>query len=273
MNETPFFLANGSYELFAVRHDPASGATGEAWVFCHPLAEEKLWAHRVFVAFARRLAGRSHAVVRVDFMGNGDSDGGFESASVETALSDVRCAIDHVRGITGASQVNLMGLRFGATIASLAAERSTDVSRLILWAPVVDGERYMQEVLRTNVATQMAVYKEVRYERTALVDTMRRGETVNVDGYEMSFPLYAEAAAIKLDAAPKRHRGETLVVQIDRQPGRPSAELQRLAGTYEHGRLVFAQEEPFWKEIARSYLREAPNLFAVTESWLDEQPA
>ena len=31
-------------------------ASGEVFVFCHPLAEEKLWAHRVFVAYARQLA-------------------------------------------------------------------------------------------------------------------------------------------------------------------------------------------------------------------------
>lgn len=268
MKETPFFLQNGSYSLFAVLHEPDSGHTRQAWVFCHPLAEEKLWAHRVFVGFARRLAAEGDSVLRFDFMGNGDSDGDFGHSSVETGIADVRCAVDELRRRTGATTVNLLGLRFGATIASLVAERSEDIDKLVLWTPIVDGERYMQELLRINVATQTAVYKEVRHDRVAMVEMMRQGKTVTVDGYELGFPLYSESAAIKLAKDPKRHPGPCLVMQIDRQPGRPSPELQQLAGCYSHATVAFAQEEPFWKEIAKSYLRDAPNLFAVTGEWL-----
>ena len=46
-----------------------------AFVFCHPLTEEKLWTHRVFVTFARELAAAGHTVLRFDYRGNGDSDG------------------------------------------------------------------------------------------------------------------------------------------------------------------------------------------------------
>jgi exosortase A-associated hydrolase 2 len=269
MTETPFFLPSGEDELFALYHAAEEAVPGGSpWVFCHPMSEEKLWTHRVFVDFARRLAAQGHAVLRFDFMGNGDSSGDFGRSSVESAVTDVRSAIDELRRRTGADRVNLLGLRFGATIASLAAERSSDVDTLVLWSPIVDGERYMQELLRINLATQTAVYKEMRHDRVALVEMMRQGATVNVDGYEMGFPLYSEAAAIKLAAGRKRHPGPCLIVQVDRQPGRPSAELQQLAAAYDRGTLAAAQEEPFWKEIATSYLRGAPNLFAVTSDWL-----
>jgi pimeloyl-ACP methyl ester carboxylesterase len=163
--------------------------------------------------------------------------------------------------------VTLLGLRFGATVASLAAERFTDIDRLVLWAPIVDGERYMQELLRMNVATQTAVYKEVRHDRSELVELMRLGQTVNVDGYEMNHAFFAEASAIRLAAAKKTHRGPCLVVQIDRQAARPSGELKALAATYPGGTLAMATEEPFWKEGSRFYDR-APELFSVTADWL-----
>ena len=265
VTETPFLLANGDRELFAVLHGPSAGS-GQAFVFCHPLCEEKLWSHRVFVTFARELAARGHSVLRFDFMGNGDSDGDFSESSVTTAISDVRCAIDELRRRTGAAAVTLVGLRFGATIASLVAEQSTDVDRLVLWAPIVDGERYMQEMLRTNLATQTAVYKEVRYDRPQLVEMMREGQTVNVDGYEMSHRMYSDAAGIKLAGGKKTHAGPCLIVQIDRQQ-RPSPELAALAATYPNASVAFAQEEPFWKEIARFYDR-APALETVTADWL-----
>jgi exosortase A-associated hydrolase 2 len=268
MTESPFYFPGEGHELFGVFHEPEGERTGETFVFCHPMAEEKLWSHRVLVSFARRLAASGHHVLRFDLMGNGDSDRDFSESSVETGLSDMRSAIDEARRRSLAPRVHLLGLRFGGTLAALAAERATDVDRLILWAPIVDGERYMQELLRTNLATQTAVFKEVRYDRVQLVEQMQQGQTVNVDGYELSHGMYAGAAAIRLSDLAKSHAGQVLIVQIDRQPARPARELQGLTDSYSHATLQAAQEEPFWKEIARSYLSGAPSLFAVTSAWL-----
>lgn len=267
MTETPFFLMNGNRSIFAMWHHAGSD-DGAVWVFSHPILEEKLWTHRVFVEFARYLVARGDSVLRFDFTGTGDSDGEFSESSVETSISDLQCAIDEARRRSGASTVNLMGLRFGATIAALLAERSTDIGRLVLWSPIVDGNRYMQELLRINLATQTAVYKELRHDRAALVEMMRQGQTVNVDGYEMGFEFYAESTALQLGTGAKRHAGPCLIVQIDRQTARLSPDLQQLATTYPHPTLVPVQEEPFWKEIATSYLGGAPRLFAATSDWL-----
>ena len=273
MNETPFLLQREAFSLFAVAHEPVGSRSGDVFVFVHPLAEEKLWTHRVFVAYARQLTAHGHAVLRFDLLGNGDSDGDFSECSVESAIADVGCAVAEAKRRWRSPRVNLLGLRFGATLASLTAERHDDIERLILWAPIVDGERYMQELLRTNLATQTAVYKEVRHDRVELVNQMREGATVNVDGYAMAYPMYAQAAAIKLTGSSKQHPGPCLITQIDRQPGRPGDELEQLASVYPNAALEFAKEDPFWKEIAKSYLRGAPSLFAVTTAWLDNVAA
>jgi len=52
MTETPFFFPNGNYQLFGVLHEAEAPSKNEGFVFCAPFAEEKLWAHRVFVNFA-----------------------------------------------------------------------------------------------------------------------------------------------------------------------------------------------------------------------------
>jgi alpha/beta superfamily hydrolase len=136
-------------------------------------------------------------------MGNGDSDGDFSEMSVESAVADLRCAVEEAKRRWPGARIHLLGLRFGATIAALAAEQSSDIDRLILWAPIVDGERYMQELLRSNLATQTAVYREVRHDRAELVEQMRSGATVNVDGYAMA--SYCSCRAIGWPA-----RGRTL---------------------------------------------------------------
>lgn len=268
MQEVPFFFPSGEHSLFGVLHQPATASNQSAFVFCHPFGEEKLWAHRVYVSFARALAAAGHPVLRFDYMGNGDSGGTFSQSSLRTAVADVHAATDEIRRRTGSRPVSLLGLRLGGTVASLVAEELTGLDRLILWAPIVDGGRYMQELLRINLTTQLAVYKEVRRDREALVAGLRAGETVNVDGYEMALPMYEEVSAVKLAADTKRCQAPCLVVQIERQPGRPAADLGQLARSYQTGRLVFAQEEPFWKEIARFY-DQAAALFAETRGWLD----
>jgi exosortase A-associated hydrolase 2 len=272
MTETPLYFRNGAHALFGIFHQPEGVSGRVPFVFCHAFGEEKLWAQRVSVTFARQLAAIGHPVLRFDYMGNGDSEGAFGDSSLTTALSDVRCAIAEVRRRTGARSVSLLGLRLGATIASLAAEQEareqrTGIEHLVLWSPIVDGGRYMQELLRINLTTQMATFKEIRHDREALVAMLTAGKAVNVDGYELTHPLYAEVSAVKLASERKRYDGPCLIVQIDRQPGRPSAELQQLAATYPQAIVSCVQEEPFWKEILRFY-DKAPNLFAGTLEWL-----
>ncbi|MCC7181500.1 MAG: alpha/beta fold hydrolase [Acidobacteria bacterium] len=267
MNETPLYFGREEEPLFGVFHAPGRAPTGLGVVFCHPFGEEKLWSHRVFVSYARELTELGHAVLRFDYRGNGDSGGDFSRSSLTTALADVRSAVDHLRSLSGSARVSLVGLRLGATIAALVADEMADLDRLVLWSPVVNGAGYMQELLRINLTTQLANYKEIRQDRDALAAAMERGEAVNVDGYEMTYPMYSEVSGVRLAAGPHAYQGPCLIVQVDRQE-RPSPELQQLAGCYGSATLAFAQEDPFWKEISRFYQR-APNLFARTTEWLD----
>lgn len=62
MTEEAFFLRRGGERLFAFLHRPDGPCRGGA-VLCAPPAEEKLWAHRVFVSFARELSGHETTVV------------------------------------------------------------------------------------------------------------------------------------------------------------------------------------------------------------------
>jgi uncharacterized protein len=179
--EEPFFFAGTGGELFAVLHRPAAAPIG-GFAFCHPFGEEKLWTHRVFVTFARELTRRGYAVLRFDCRGNGDSAGEFKDASIDTALEDIGSAIAELRARSGVDKVSLLGLRLGATLAAVTAERRPDIDTLVLWAPIADGARYAQELLRINMTTQLAVFREIREDRAALVEGMRQGRTANVDG-------------------------------------------------------------------------------------------
>lgn len=269
MTETPFFFPNGDYRLFGVLHEALQPAKKEGFVFCAPFAEEKLWTHRVFVNFARVLAEKGYPVLRFDYMGNGDSEGDFEDSSVESMLSDIECAVNTLREkFPGIETVGLLGLRFGATMALLAAARGNDVGRLILWEPIIDGSAYMRDMLRINLATQTSVYKTIRYNSEALVRTMKDGQTVNVDGYEMTLQLYEQSCAIDLVNGPIPFMGKTLIVKIARKNGEMDQAFKNLQNCLGKCEAELAIEEPFWKEI-KLYYPHANNLFRITLDWLE----
>lgn len=269
--ETPMFIENGPYRLFGILHQPVGTPSGAGWVFCHPFAEEKLWTQRVYVSLARMLAARGAWVLRFDAMGNGDSDGEFSEASVETMLSDIGCAIRLLERSSGIAQgIGLLGLRLGATLAALAAERYPNIGKLVLWEPVVDGAKYMQELLRINLTTQTAVYKEIRHNREALVRIMRDGSTVNIDGYELAYPCYEQVSTVNLNEGKKRFAGPCLIVQVGRDGQSFRQELTVLRETYPSADILGAAEESFWKEIKRWY-RTAPNLFEKTLDWMGKR--
>lgn len=268
MAETPFFFPNGNYRLFGILYEPKEPSKKEGFVFCDPFAEEKLWAQRVMVNFARELAYAGYPVLRFDYMGTGDSEGEFEECSIETKLSDIHCAIKTLQEkVHGVKSLGLVGLRFGATLATLAAANGEEIKKLILWDPILNGASYMTELLRINLATQSAVYKEIRHNTEALIQIMKDGKTVNVDGYEMSWPLYVQSVGIDLFNRKISFAGITLLVKISRKAGNITQPYNLLQGRLSNCEAVLAVEEPFWKEIKPYYAR-AENLFRITKDWL-----
>ena len=270
MSETFEFIELGGERLFAALHAP-DRPTSSAVIMCHPLGEEKLWSHRVFVSFARDLASAGFLVLRFDFRGEGDSDREFEEADFESRIADARLAVDFIRrSQPSVTEITLMGLRLGASVAAAAATRVPDVRQLLLWDPVVDGEAYMQSFLRLNLMYQMSVHRRVVENRDALVARLAGGDTVNIEGYELANALFQQVSAFRLPDVLASFRGQTDIVQITQGDVEVRTDLAQLADTIPGCRIRTATEEPFWKEIKTLYQRAA-NLTEV--SLIALQPA
>ena len=271
MTEEPFFFARERENLFGMLHAPSGTERELAFVMSHPFGEEKLWAHRVFVSTARALAARGHAVLRFDYAGAGDSSGMTPDTSLDTHLADLGAAIAALRARRPAvRRVGLIGLRLGATFAALAAEQGACDGPLVLWDPILDGETYFQELLRSNLSTQLAVYGAVQETREVLAEKIRAGTPVNVDGYEIGKALFESCARTDLLAAgAKRHAGGGLVVQIAaNEKAKEREDLNALARDYGGTNAPRAVEHPFWREI-KPFCGKAANLERVTLEWLE----
>lgn len=273
MKEIPFFFPNGRYNLFGVFHKPDTPRIDSCIVLCHAFGEEKLWSHRVFVNFSREAARRNVAVLRFDFMGHGDSDGHSEQATIDTCLSDIDAALREAQHLCpNLTSLGLLGARFGGTLAILFATARKLSAPIMLWEPILNGAKYMQELLRINLSTQLATLGYIEKSRSQLVENMHAGILANVDGYLVSGTYYDECCSIDL-LSPNIVLSSSglLTVQIARnssQQDRP--ELLELSKRSENGRFLRIETPAFWKEI-RPFCSSADTLNDKTLEWWIQQ--
>lgn len=264
----PFFFRNNRYHLYGVLYEPIENVRKEGFVFCDAFAEEKLWSQRVMVAFATLLAKRGYWVLRFDYMGNGESEGDFERSTLSTMISDCRCAVHTLlRTVGSLRKVNVLGLRLGATVAAHAARMEQNIDKLIMWAPLIDGKEYTKELFRINFATQLIAYKRILYNSRDLVEKMKSGETVNVDGYEITYELYSEILSQNLISLSFPEKIAILMCIIGKEK-RIDLNQNREQQLKSSWTILNIEEKFFWKDS--KYIAQAANeLFQKTICWLN----
>ena len=143
-----FFFGSSDHSLFGVYHPPKGRtARDHGIVLCYPLGQEYMRSHRAFRQLANLLSRRGYHVLRFDWYGTGDSMGESDEVRVAHCLADVGTAIDELEDNAGVERVSLVGLRLGATFATLGAAGRSDVERIVLWDPVVSGADLLEALL------------------------------------------------------------------------------------------------------------------------------
>jgi len=120
-------------------------------VLCYPIINEYLRSHRAIVRLATQLASEGFHVLRFDYFGCGDSYGEDDDGSLHEWTENLSTAIDELKNGCDASHLCLIGLRMGASLALLAAEKRDDIDTMVLWEPIVNGEEYVREIKRLHL--------------------------------------------------------------------------------------------------------------------------
>lgn len=95
-----------------------------------------------FTRLAAGLAEAGVASLRFDLRGHGESDGSQEDLTLSAVLNDIRVAISHIREMSGATVVSLLGTSFGGGIcAYYAAKQPDEIQRLVLLNPQLDYKK------------------------------------------------------------------------------------------------------------------------------------
>ncbi len=143
MTAVPMWFGPSERPLWAWLHVPDAGCA-HAIVLCPPFGYEAWCSYQTYRALADRLVANGVGALRLDYDGTGSSAGHYTDPDrVAAWVGSVKLAIAelHRRGI---ARVSVIGLRFGAMLAALAATEGVDT--LVLWDPVLAGKRYAREL-------------------------------------------------------------------------------------------------------------------------------
>ncbi len=270
--ERALFFANASGQrLYGVLHPAAGGAVGGLGVvFCQPLSEERHYCQRVIVDYARQLAHGGYPTLRYDSAGCGDSEGTMVEATLATMREDARSAIARLCADTGVRGVVLVGVRFGALLASLVAGAEERVAGLVLVAPIVSGGDYWNALLRSQQMSCMTRgLKAPRLEE--LRHALNESGRVEIKG-EHFCRAFAEALTlVDLRSAPPHCRGPLLLAAAADEPQGERgtaglAEATRAAGS--DVTLSPVPVEVFWSSKALYQGVRPHALYAATLAWL-----
>jgi len=131
----------------------ARAATG--WLMSHSFGPEQGNLTALDVAIARRLASRGSPVLRFQCQGYGDSEHATFVPTIDSHVQDTVDAAEALRELAGVRSIGLVGTRFGASCALLAApEVAADHVALI--APAVRGVHFLRELVRSRAVIELS---------------------------------------------------------------------------------------------------------------------
>lgn len=230
--EHPFFFRNAGERLFGVLHRPPDDAPPAncGWVFCSPFGEERGFAQRFMVEWARVLCEEGYWVLRFDYRGYGDSEGLFEEFTAEDHIADIQAAIQELQRRSGVPCIGLCGLRLGATLAARASLREGGKRALILWEPIVNGQRFMDEMLRWIMAKEMANTGKAPRIRAQLKEDLAKGTAdVVLEGHPLTDAIYQSIVSLDLLSSEFPEHLPVFFAQISPKPQRsPRREIEAL---------------------------------------------
>ncbi|HVB89281.1 MAG TPA: hypothetical protein VND97_03690, partial [Beijerinckiaceae bacterium] len=187
----------------------AAGARGV--LICSAWGFEELCSRRSMASLANLIAAMGLPVLRFDFRATGDSgDEIGPDGLLETWRADLRHAAAFLRAACGVSELTIIGLRTGASLATqIAAELETD--RLALLAPVVSGKAFARE---------LRALAQIARNGAAPGASAARGSSEGSDaaGFELPREALAELRDLDLTRLPRRPCPSVLILTPNAPP-------------------------------------------------------
>jgi exosortase A-associated hydrolase 2 len=246
------FIAGSRGRLLAVVRRPA-GAACNGVLVVPPFAEEMNKSRHLFTEVADALIESGIATVVVDLFGTGDSEGEFSDSDWSVWKSDLAATVQWARS-RQITITKLLAVRLGCALGCEAAhDNGWKLERTVLWQPVVNGARALDQFLRLRVAATM-MQKDGKETIAGLRAKLQAGEAVEVAGYDVTGRLAEQLDRVDLGRTLNANLGAVRWIEVVRSADAPppaaataSVERARTAGASVELHTVVG--EPFWSSV------------------------
>lgn len=215
----------GGARTVATLTEPLGPRRSIGWVLCHSFGLEHVYLRTMEAAFARQMAAAGFPCLRFHCRGYGDGAFVAEGVGLSSHVADTIDAVALLRREMRVATVGLAGARFGASVAAIVAARE-DAEGLILWDPLVAGNRYLDGLLRQTLLADLAANEASPATNRALT-AVRLEDPADIQGIPLNKKASDELSAMDLVEEIGSFTGRALVVQISRT-GQPSSDIERL---------------------------------------------
>jgi len=188
----------GGRRLFYLRRRGALPARRRVLI-APPFAEELNKCRRLLSLTACALAAAGCDVLLPDLSGTGDSAGDFGETGWSDWIAEWRAFATWHAASAAHAEPAVLAVRSGALLLQGGLPPALAGARVVLWQPVLDGKRFMQQFLRLRVMAE-----RISGGRETLADLERMlsgGVVVEVGGYGLSAALAEGLVAARLEPA------------------------------------------------------------------------
>ncbi len=103
-------------------------------VMLHGFTGHRMEHNGHFRTLSRLLSEQGIASIRMDYHGNGESDGEFSDFDFDYLLEDAKDMLSFARRVDGIKEVYVLGFSLGGAVASLVVS-DDNADKLLLWSP------------------------------------------------------------------------------------------------------------------------------------------
>ena len=174
-----------------------------------------------FRNIARLLEKEGIGTLRMDFSGNGESDGEFKDFTFDTLLPEAHQMSDWAKSVKGFKRLIVLGFSMGGAVAgTMSALRSDEIHKVVLWSP----------------AGNMVELMNRHFEKEG--NKLENGN-VQYGSFELAKEMYETIQKWKTYEGLDNFKGKVMIIQGKKDLSVPYLFAARYAVSYKNSHLYY----------------------------------
>lgn len=216
-------IVNGNGAILRGYYNKPKDFKGKCVVFFHGYTGHLTEHGGMFRDFSEILATEGIASLRLDYSGNGESDGHFSAFTLHTLMQDGSDILSYANNSNEINEIILLGYSLGGALAAyMAGNANINISRLLLWSP--SGE--------IGVNIRRVFEKAPKLENG----------NVESPNFELSKAMYDSTFECDLNKGLENYSNPVLIIQGRKDMSVDYLDAYRYSGWFQKARVHIVEE-------------------------------